>query len=735
MQFKHKLFALSALTMSLNVYADKPSDIVVGQQLATPECYTNGFKPGPGGKTPCDPSVHDAWWKEIKQYRVSFKQKVGYKDSRYRNPDLTWAQKSFIQPQMMVHDRDFYDPETGKYTVDKYLDGLEKRYGGIDAVLIWAPYPNMGVDDRSQIDMVKSLPGGVEGVKQMVADFHKRGVRVLFPMMPWDRGTKQPDKSWENAIAALMKEINADGVNGDTMKGVDESYVLAAEKIGHPLVFQPEGTMPDEYLAHNLMHWGQYKFQFAPMVDRFKWVETRHGVNISDRWNHNKTEDLQFAFFNGVGWESWENVWGIWNGLTDHDAEATRRVATLERGVAEFLVSPEWEPLYPTNQYGVFASRWPLNKETVWTIINRNRYDVKGEQLSVPAIKGMHYYDLYHGVQLIPTLKDGKDLLYFHIEANGYGAILATKEQPNKGILELMEKMRTMTAMPLSTYSNEWKVVTQTMVENPPTELANKTPSGMIKIPSPRTPYTFVVHGIELEGFEGYNKDRDRIQEGVGVQYPWEDKPQVNHDQFVDIKPFYMDKTPVTNAEFKKFLDASHYQPADAGNFLKDWKNGTYPAGWDHKPVTWVSIEDARAYAKWAGKRLPHEWEWQYAAQGTDGRLYPWGNDWNPSAVPVVQKSRTLTVPPDDVDAHPNGASPFGVLDMVGNVWQWTDEFRDEHTRSAIVRGGNYYQPQGSFWYFPEAYKNNEHGKYLLMAPSYDRSATIGFRCVMDAAG
>jgi hypothetical protein len=82
------------------------------------------------------------------------------------------------------------------------------------------------------------------------------------------------------------------------------------------------------------MTWGQYSYPFVPMVDKYKWLEPRHMVNISDRWNHDKTDNLQFAFFNGVGWESWENIWGIWNGITPRDAEATRRVATMERALA-----------------------------------------------------------------------------------------------------------------------------------------------------------------------------------------------------------------------------------------------------------------------------------------------------------------------------------------------------------------------------------------------------------------
>ena len=139
-----------------------------------------------------------------------------------------------MQPQMMVHDRYFYDPVAGKYTVDSYLDDLERRYGGIDSVLIWSTYPNMGVDDRNQLRDGGVMPGGVAGVRQMVEDFHRRGVKVLFPMMMWDQGTQTPDKNWPDAIADLMKEIDADGINGDTQDGVPLAFVAAAERAGHP---------------------------------------------------------------------------------------------------------------------------------------------------------------------------------------------------------------------------------------------------------------------------------------------------------------------------------------------------------------------------------------------------------------------------------------------------------------------------------------------------------------------
>ena len=695
-----------------------------------PRCFSYP-EPWEGPFSPCTEADHQAWLADVTRWRAERRIRVGLDTSRYDKPELAWTQRAFMQAQAMMEDRYLYDPVAGRYTVDRYLDDLIARFGGIDAVLLWPDYPNLGVDARNQIDMIHALPGGVPGVKGMIADFHRRGVRVLFPMMMWDQGARDPGAPWPEALTKLMIEIGADGMNGDTQDGVPLAFSLAAERQGKALAFQPEGVVHDEQLGWNVMSWGQYDFGFVPKVDRYRWLDPRHMVNISDRWARSKTDDLQYAFFNGEGWESWENVWGIWNGITPRDGEATRRVATIERGVAPFLTSPDWEPFYPMTRFGVFASRWPSKEKgggaEVWTIVNRNEYGVDGRQMAVADAPGQRWFDLYHGVELAPERDGGKAWLSFEVEAKAYGAVLAVDGEPDAAQRDLMARMKAMTAKPLASYSAEWKPLPQTLVAAAPTRPAATAPPGMVEIPAGT--FRFQVRGLEVEGGNGI---------GVDVAYPWEDSPRRFHDRQMAIKRFFIDRTSVTNAQFKAFLDATRYHPKDDFNFLKDWTlqkgeaGATYPDGWADKPVTWVSLEDARAYAAWAGKRLPREWEWQYAAQGTDGRAYPWGDAWNPAAVPAPNKGRTLT-PPDAVDAHPAGASPFGVLDLVGNVWQWTDEHQDDHTRAAVLRGGSPYQPQGSIWYFPQAYRNDQHGKLLLMAPGKDRAGTIGFRCVVDA--
>jgi len=203
-------------------------------------------------------------------------------------------------------------------------------------------------------------------------------------------------------------------------------------------------------------------------------------------------------------------------------------------------------------------------------------------------------------------------------------------------------------------------------------------------------------------------------------------------ERTVALKPYAIDLTPVTNAQFHVFLKTSGYQARHPENFLKHWKRGVPPAGLEDHPVIYVDLEDARAYAKWCGKRLPSEEEWQYAAQGPEGRRYPWGDRMARGLCNAGEAGGTTAV-----TAFPGGRSPFGCYDMCGNTWEWTESERtDGRTRFAIVRGGSWYQAKGSDWYTDGGPQPSTFAlKVLLMWPGLDRCATVGFRCAADMEG
>ncbi len=638
----------------------------------------------------------DDWIAELTDWRREHLTRIGYDDANYRRPELQWAQRNFVHAQMMVEDRYFHDPLTGRYTVDRYLDDLEARFGGIDSVLIWFVYPNIGIDNRNKTDLAHDLPGGLDGLRGAVADFHRRGVRVFLPTMPWDNGTREPEQNDWQAMAQLVNAVGADGINGDTYNGVPRAFFDACDALGCPVVVQPESTISaEEQLIWNVQSWGKKApNEVIPPVAKFKWLEPRHMINYENRWGRDRSNDLQYIFFNGVGYNAWENIWGIWNQFTPRDAEALRRIAMIERRFAPLMVSMDWRPYVRTLQAGVFASRFPSGGLTLWALVNRNEYNVTGEQLAVPHRDGTRYYDVWNGAALQPRVVGDLAIFDFAIETRGFGALLAVDDGAKAdGLNDFLARMHALAVVPLQSLSNQWRSLSQQLVPIENTRIATEAPPGMITIPPGE--FDFVVGGVEIEG---------QTWAGVDVQYPWEDSSRRGHRRRMALQAFHIDRTPVTNAQYRAFLDASGWRPRDPHNFLRHWRNGAPPAGWYNKPVTWVSIEDARAYAQWAGKRLPHEWEWQYAAQGSDGRSYPWGDDWNEAMVPATNRGRLLRAP-DDVDAHTDAASPFGVLDLVGNVWQWTDEYLDEHTRAAILRGGSSYQPQTSHWYFPQAHR------------------------------
>lgn len=148
-----------------------------------------------------------------------------------------------------------------------------------------------------------------------------------------------------------------------------------------------------------------------------------------------------------------------------------------------------------------------------------------------------------------------------------------------------------------------------------------------------------------------------------------------------ELPEFWIDKSPVTNAEYARFVTATGHDPPT------HWGESKIPPkGITNHPVVYVSWHDAKAYAVWAGKFLPTEEEWEKAARGTDGREYPWGNQ-----VPTARScnfgdNEGGTTPVGRYS--PQGDSPYGCVDMAGNVWEWTTSRHEEGRQ--VVRGGSF---------------------------------------------
>ena len=208
----------------------------------------------------------------------------------------------------------------------------------------------------------------------------------------------------------------------------------------------------------------------------------------------------------------------------------------------------------------------------------------------------------------------------------------------------------------------------------------------------------------------------------------------------VYLDAFEIDKYEVTNGQYARFLRAKGREGPrrPAGRYLHltfhhppDWAGSRYPAGEAMYPAAGVGWEEAAEYCAWVGKRLPTEAEWEKAARGADGRNYPWGPVWDPGKANIGDRNLHYTIP---VGSYPRGASPYGALDMAGNVWEWVSDLYDRQyytyapvrnplgppsgTGERMVRGGAWDSSpdQARTWY-----RNATH----YFGPNF----RVGFRC------
>ncbi len=683
-----------------------------------------------------------------------------FDETLYKRADLQWIKKAYVIVMQMAWDHTFYDRNTRKYRFYSFLKEGRDLFGGYDVYALWPTWPRLGLDHRTQWQLYEDLPLGVTKIKELAEFARHNGTRFFISFNPWDTYARQADPV--EGLARMIRLTTADGVVLDTRGSSSKELQQLADTIRKGVIMYSEGMAVPKDMPEILAGRVHDAIFLSPPLNLNKVIRPDFSIfRVCQLGQGRLHREVNISLFNGYGVEI--NTFAP--GRPDWIREEYKylgRVVRILRENNKVFVNNEWTPLLPSLHDSIWINRWQAGLKTVYTVLSFDAAGYQGPLTPVMPEEGYHYVSLWHHRPVEPIQKGHS--FFLPVDVKGYPA--SWKKTRREGSVDCIARFPhwlnvelTEDTLKISTdkgdairlwkgdpsYQNtyeqfpardtavnlrdlfrpfEGKYVIQLfegdqladeqIVELPPGKpyLISKTirtptlsyaPNGMVLIPEG----DFI--------FKVSNPDQF-------IPYPDHSKPVKVH-----VQAFYMDKYPVTNEQFYDFMLATHYKPSDPDNFLRHWQNGKYPEGMSNYPVVWVSLEDARAYARWAKKRLPTEIEWQYAAQGNDGRIWPWGNDF------YGTRCNNNFTRPTPVDAFPKGKSPFKVEDLVGNVWQMTNDVYDNGSYTfVIIRGGSFYNPDGR-WYLKGGPQPLDHTQMLLMvSPGYDRSPTVGFRCVRD---
>lgn len=621
------------------------------------------------------------------------------------SPD--WMDQNFVMGFVFIHDRDFFDPETGKYQVGNYCRMMEQEFGGMQSVILWHSYPNIGIDERNQFELFHSMPGGIEGLKEVCDSFHANGVKVFLTYNPWDLDTRRPGKSDAAILADILKISGADGIYLDTWKSSCGVISIFSEpfirdevaKAGRELVFSTEifPEFKDLRGYHALdCSWGQeiHPFHYTDL-SHIKWLYPDHKQHFINRGKTERRRELSHAWINGQGIQVWENIFGSMNLWNATDRQRLRKMNRIWKDYGRMYLSEDWLPFLTGNDHPVQVSTWKQDDRQIWNMVGINPEKEQFFYLDTEGRNPEWFYDLWNGS--IPEMIQTEEKTLLKVKLTDFGCILYSEKKPE----ELPEKQGWETALVLPSESEDLHAIEKSLKEAIPFTRtvmnAVTLRHDLISILSPEK--TMTGSHIWREGKCYPNADgRDNhdldIRQKEGVQ-------TVFHQVKCKAFSFRIMPRVVTNRQFETFVLESGYQPTDTVRFLKHWESGKCPEDLLDDPVVYVSMEDARAYAAWAGMRLPTEWEWQASAE-----------------------------------IHP-------LQFRINEVWEWNESLRDDgHNRSVSLRGGcSRWTLPSSWWYFPGApygkvtggaQQPESHCKYFLMSQGMDRASTIGFRCVLQ---
>ncbi|MEI7492287.1 MAG: SUMF1/EgtB/PvdO family nonheme iron enzyme [Bacteroidota bacterium] len=714
--------------------------------------------------------THTGDWQE--GLRIMFQKHFLYDlnsfdNSMFERPDLQWMRGKYLMLLQFAWDDKYYDYRKKKFTFYSSLTEFDDLNGGFDIFTLWPTWPRLGLDQRNQWDMYRDLPGGLEELKKQTAFAHSKGKKYFISYNPWDEGTRQEDQL--NGMEVLLRATDADGVVLDTKGESSRELQAAADRVKPGIIMYSEGMAVPKDMPGIVSGRVHDALVMPPPLNLNKFIKPDFAIfrvlQLADDRLH---RELACAFFNGYGVEINTMRPGRPSWIKEEYAYMGRTTRILRENNSVFH-NYQWMPLIPTLTDSVYINRWQAGNKTVYTI-----YSLKPQGWNAalfiapePGIE-KHYVDLWNNQEVKPLQINGKNGITVQIDPFDKSD-LNTRREGNVGCIALFprlinfrdigdtlffssgtgDKMKVFGENP--NYGNKGlefpagsgniayrekfgeacpKLVVQLFDKDelldeavvlPKANIPHLVSSVKRTIPSKTVPEGMVE--IPKGKFRFYTQRDPRSQD------PFILFPDYSDTVVRTMNKLYMDRYPVTNLDFLRFIQAAHYRPADTSSYLKQWKNSKLPELSDgNKPVVFVSPDDAAAYCRQKGKRLPTEQEWQYAAQGNDMRQFPWGGKADSTLCNFNLNHETA------VTAFPGGASPYGVEDMIGNVWQMTnDVYYNGAYYFTIIKGGSYYHPTQSIWYVTGGPVPACHPEMLLLiSPGLDRNATVGFRCVKD---
>ncbi len=706
-----------------------------------------------------------------------------FNNAMYERQDLKWIRKAYVSHLMMTWDENFYSPEKNYEPFLQFIERGKKWYGGDDFIGIWPTWPTLGLDLRNQWDLYEDLPGGLGQLQNLATKTRQKGTRFFISYNPWDTDTR--NENHYSGMGRLIHQITADGVVLDTQGSSSRQLQNAADSAREGVIMYSEGMAVPRDMENIISGRVHNALYYPPMLNLNKFIKPDFAIfRVAEIKFERIRREYLLSLFNGYGTEI--NLFPPgrpeW---IEEDYRLLGKTSRILREHSSNFNSTHFQVLVPTLSDSIWVNEWLTENNTIYTVFSLHPQGFDGPLFEKSIAPNEHIVDIWNhkepesislnnktyipaftesfhksnlgtnnegaatvlaifpkllatqflnGDQLSITAKEGDEIRIWKHEPDYENTPI--KLSPGNNLINLTQKW----------HGYEGKIVIQLLKDGELIDetihyLEPSTPGLISKIVSTK-PTTKTPEGMVFVSGGSYKFTTN--QGDNFIPYP------KNSDDSVVVKSFFMDQFPVTNKQFNEFLKATAYIPQDTNRFLKHWTEGKIPPGQENFPVVYVSYEDAQAYANWAGKRLPTECEWQFAAQnGDDTKLWPWDiQQVKPMSTESITSTLTVAIfsvsdsllcnpgngIPQAVGSYPNGANPLGINDLTGCVWQLTNDIYYNGTYQFIMmKGGSYFNPGSSWWYVQGGPRPLNWNQMLLrVSQGFERNATMGFRCVAD---